>query len=37
MSTGPGISVFELDGTGRIREARPYFDRAAFQARANGG
>ncbi|MFI1707620.1 nuclear transport factor 2 family protein [Streptomyces griseoruber] len=32
-----GISVFELDDTGRIREARAYFDRAAFQARANGG
>ncbi|MFE3852046.1 hypothetical protein ACFXPN_12955 [Streptomyces griseorubiginosus] len=32
-----GISVFELDDSGRIREARAYFDRAAFQARATGG
>ena len=27
-----GINVFELDGTGLIREARAYFDRAAFLA-----
>ncbi|WP_033314109.1 hypothetical protein RFN58_42120 [Streptomyces iakyrus] len=32
-----GISVFELDDTGRIREARAYFDRAAFQSQVNGG
>ncbi|CAM5311972.1 nuclear transport factor 2 family protein [Streptomyces aurantiogriseus] len=32
-----GISVFELDDTGRIREARAYFDRAAFQAQVDGG
>ncbi|MEU9168704.1 hypothetical protein AB0D34_13055 [Streptomyces sp. NPDC048420] len=31
-----GISVFDLDGTGRIREARAYFDRAAFQAQVHG-
>ncbi|MFD5542000.1 nuclear transport factor 2 family protein [Streptomyces sp. NPDC127079] len=30
-----GISVFALDDTGRIREARAYFDRAAFQAQVD--
>lgn len=31
-----GINVFELDDTGRIREAKAYFNPAAFQAQVNG-
>jgi steroid delta-isomerase len=32
-----GINVFDLDDTGRIRQAKAYFNRAAFLAQVNGG